>query len=76
MDAESTAEALRVRKEDFPVETMRFLISQTSLIHIKIMRTACDLAAEENPDSDVYRTDPKHVKEAIKQLGLEHLLVQ
>ncbi|MEK7591261.1 MAG: hypothetical protein AAB489_03590 [Patescibacteria group bacterium] len=76
MTPEVAAEEFRIRKEDFPVETMRFLTDQISLIHIKIMRTACDLAAAEDPDSDVYRAEPKHVTQAIQQLGLEHLLTQ
>ncbi len=54
------------RREDFPVDSFRYLEAELQKLRKRVMDRAAEIAdEEENPDSLVYRVEKKHIAAAL-----------
>lgn len=56
------------RREDFPVESFRFLEAKLQEIRRVVMKAAAELADRDAPQSDVYRVERRHVTKALESV--------
>ena len=75
------------RREDFPVESFRYLEAKLQRVRKLIMDRAAQIAAGKDPGSPVYRVGKEQIDDALSeflsnqataesQLGIKHLPVE
>lgn len=75
------------RREDFPVESFRYLESKLQRVRKLIMDLAAQIAEAKDPSSEAYRVGKEYIdvafvtflsnrEEAASQLGIKHVLDQ
>ncbi len=53
------------RREDFPVDSFRYLEARLQELRKRVMDRAAQIAEEKDTDPDVYRVDEAHIEEAL-----------
>ena len=57
-----------MRREDFPVDSFRFLEARLQELRRRVMDRAAEIAdAEEDSDSPMYRVEKEHIKKALDE---------
>jgi hypothetical protein len=62
------APARPARREDFPVDTFQYLEWKLQLFRKLAMSKAAKIAADTNPDANIYRVERTHVDQALGEL--------